>query len=365
MEKILGTRLKRAREDINLSQGAFAKALGLSSEYISLLEAGKRTPSFETLLKISGYLNKDIAFFFDEKKPAFEALLAEGAVDPGARREILRFRAYCEKYLLLEEQTGRRLDLAPAYSHISPERLAEEERRRLGLGNEPIRDIFGLCEINGCRIARHPFPDESRIAGIFVFDAEHRAAFAAVNSGEPAGLQTLTAAHVYAHYLKDRSESPIVDNLDVVVEEYVSLYPPREQFAQTFASLFLIPRSKLQDLIEKDFRARNLDYEDVLFLKRYFGVSTRAMLRSLRGLGHLPEAKFVECFKRNPEEREGEVFGAATGNEERRARSLFRKPRARAVPSDRFRLLACEVEAAARKKGERQPPPQKPGGPLE
>ena len=34
MEKILGTRLKKAREDINLSQGAFAKALGLSSEYI-------------------------------------------------------------------------------------------------------------------------------------------------------------------------------------------------------------------------------------------------------------------------------------------------------------------------------------------
>jgi transcriptional regulator with XRE-family HTH domain len=365
MDKILGTRLKRAREEINLSQGAFAKALGLSSEYISLLESGKRTPSFETLLKIAGYLHKDIAFFFGEKRPAFEALLAEGAADAGARKEVLRFRAYCEKYLLLEEQTGRRLDLAPQYSHISPERLAEEERRRLGLGNEPIRDIFGLCEINGCRIVRHPFPDESRIAGIFVFDAERRAAFAAVNAGEPPGLQALTAAHVYAHYLKDRSESPIIDNLDVVIEEYVSLYPPREQFAQTFASLFLIPRSKLQELIEKDFRARSLDYEDVLFLKRYFGVSTRAMLRSLRGLGQLPEAKFVECFKRNPEDRESEVFGDASGHEERRGRTLFRKPRARAVPSDRFRLLACEVEAAARKKGEKQPPAQKGGGSLE
>jgi transcriptional regulator with XRE-family HTH domain len=365
MDKILGTRLKRAREEINLSQGAFAKALRLSSEYISLLESGKRTPSFETLLKVANFLRKDIAFFFGEKRPAFEALLAEGAVDAGARKEILRFRAYCEKYLLLEEQTGRRLDLAPQYSHISPERLAEEERRRLGLGNEPIRDIFGLCEINGCRIVRHPFPDESRIAGIFVFDAERRAAFAAVNAGEPPGLQALTAAHVYAHYLKDRSESPIIDNLDVVIEEYVSLYPPREQFAQTFASLFLIPRSKLQELIEKDFRARSLDYEDVLFLKRYFGVSTRAMLRSLRGLGQLPEAKFVECFKRNPEDRESEVFGDASGHEERRGRTLFRKPRARAVPSDRFRLLACEVEAAARKKGEKQPPAQKGGGSLE
>ncbi|NTU51200.1 MAG: helix-turn-helix transcriptional regulator, partial [Candidatus Aminicenantes bacterium] len=48
MDKLLGIRLKKAREEVNLSQGAFAKSLGLSSEYISLLESGKRTPSFET-----------------------------------------------------------------------------------------------------------------------------------------------------------------------------------------------------------------------------------------------------------------------------------------------------------------------------
>jgi transcriptional regulator with XRE-family HTH domain len=365
MDKILGTRLKRAREEIAMSQGAFAKALGLSSEYISLLESGKRTPSFETLLKIAGFLHKDIAFFFGERKPVFEALLAAGAVDERARKEILKFRAYCERYLELEDETGRRLDLAPQYSRISPERLAEEERRRLGLGNEPVRDIFNLCEVNGCRIIRHPFPEESRISGIFVFDAERRAAFAAINAGEPPGLQALIAAHEYGHYLKDRSESPIVDNADVVVDEYVSLYPPREQFAQSFASAFLIPPSKIRELIEKDFRARTPGYEDVLFLKRYFGVSTRAMLRALRGLGHLPDTKFEEFFKRNPEDRENEIFGGASGHEERRSRSLFRRPRVRAIPSDRFRLLASEVGASSRTKGEKPSPPLKTGSPHE
>jgi transcriptional regulator with XRE-family HTH domain len=365
MDKLLGTRLKRAREEVNLSQGGFAKALNLSSEYISLLEAGKRTPSFETLLKVAAFLHKDIAYFFDEKKPVFDALLTAGAVDERTRKEFLRFRAYCEKYLQFEELTGRRLDLAPHYSHISPERLAEEERRRLGLGNEPIRDVFALCEVNGCRIVRHPFPEESRISGVFVFDAERRAAFAAVNANEPPGLQALIAAHEYAHYLKDRAESPIIDNLDVVVDEYVSLYPPREQFAQTFASLFLIPRTKLQEVIDKDFRSRSLAYEDVLFLKRYFGVSTRAMLRSLRGLGHLPEARFEEYFKRSPEDRESEVFGGASGPEERRGRTFFRKPRARAVPSDRYRLLAAEAETAARSKGEKPAAHGKTNAPSE
>jgi Zn-dependent peptidase ImmA (M78 family) len=219
--------------------------------------------------------------------------------------------------------------------------------------------------MNGLRIVRHPFSDESRISGIFVFDPERRAAFAAVNANEPPGLQALIAAHEYAHYLRDRSESPILDNLDVMVDEYVSLYPPREQFAQTFASLFLVPASKLRELIEKDFRARSLGYEDVLFLKRYFGVSTRAMLRSLRGQGHLADQKFEEYFKRNPEDREAEIFGSASGLEERRARTLFRKARARPSVSDRFRLLQSEAAAADRTKADKPTPPAKAGGPDE
>jgi transcriptional regulator with XRE-family HTH domain len=358
MDKLLGTRLKRAREEVNLSQGAFAKSLGLSSEYISLLESGKRTPSFETLLKVAGFLNKNVSFFFEDRRPAFDSLFDRAEADERVRKDLLKFRATCERYLELEETTGRRLTLAPQYARISPERLAEEERRRLGLGNEPIRDLMGLCEVNGCRIIRQTLSDEARIAGLFVYDEEHKAAFALVNANEPPGLQTLIAAHLYGHYLMDRADSPIVDNPDVIVEEYVSLYPPREQFAQTFASRFLVPPDKLREIVEKDLRAKSLGFDDVLFLKRYFGVSTRAMLRTLRGRGFLPEAKFEEFFKRNPEDREQEVFGGLSGQEERRSRTLFRK--SKTIPSDRFRLLAAE--AAAMEKARAGNPPPASGG---
>lgn len=350
MTRILGTRLKRAREETGLSQGAFAKALDLSSEYISLLESGKRTPSLETLERIAAFLNKGLPYFFEERRPGLEALLPEGAGRDRSRKEIAKFRAACERYLEAEEATGRRLDLAPLYTRVSPERLAEEERRRLGLGAEPIRDVFALCEMNGCRIIRQPFPEETRISGIFVYDEERKAAFAAVNANEPLGLQVLIAAHEYGHYLKDRLDGPIIDGPDVVVDEYVSLYAPREQFAQAFASRFLVPPVKLREMVEKDTRARSLAFEDVLLLKRYFGVSTRAMLRALRGQGLLPEAKFEEYFKRNPEDREADVFGAASGLEERRGRALFRPSRARAVASDRFRLLLAETGDASRLK---------------
>ncbi len=360
MDKLLGTRLKKAREEVNLSQGAFAKALGLSSEYISLLESGKRTPSFETLQKVAGFLNKNIAYFFEDRRPAFEALFDRAETDDRVRRDLQKFRATCDRYLELEEATGRRLDVAPSYSRISPERLAEEERRRLGLGDEPIRDVMALCEVNGLRVVRQTLGDEARIAGVFVFDAERKAAFALVNANEPAGLQTLIAAHLYGHYLMDRAESPIVDNPDVVIDEYVSLYPPREQFAQAFASRFLVPPGKLADLIEKDLRTRSLTFDDVLFLKRYFGVSTRAMLRTLRAAGILPETKFEEFFRRGPEDREQEIFGSLSGQEERRARTLFRK--SRTIPSDRFRLLAAEAAALEKNARPANPAPPPSGG---
>jgi transcriptional regulator with XRE-family HTH domain len=157
MGKLLPARLKKAREDAGLTQESFARALGLSSEFISLLEAGKRAPSLDTLSRIAAYFNKE---------PAFKVLFRAPAIDlsPQVRVELERFKRYAEDYLCLEEATGRRLETAPLYSGpTSPEKMAAEERRRLGLGDEPIRDIFALLEHNGLRILRVPMPPDVEI----------------------------------------------------------------------------------------------------------------------------------------------------------------------------------------------------------
>ncbi len=352
MPTTIGSRLRKAREDTGLSQGAFARALNLSSEYISLLESGKRNPSFDTLGRIAAFLHKDIAYFFEEKVPALTALVERGDWAEPVRREILKFSRYCERYLRLEQETGRRLELAPLYSNISPERLADEERRRLGLGYEPIRDIFALCEVSGCRMFRLPLPAGSGVSGIFVYIEERGAAFALVNAAEPPGLQAFIAAHEYGHYLRDRLDSPIVDNPDVVVDEYVSLYPPREQFAQAFAARFLMPPSKVQEIVEKEFRGRRLEFDDVLFLKRYFGVSAPAMMRALRRQGFLTPARLDEFFKKDAAAREKEVFGDVAGQEGPPGRPS-RASRPRAAASDRFRLLEAEARSEeSRRRGD-------------
>jgi transcriptional regulator with XRE-family HTH domain len=46
MQGVSGAKLKKARTDLGLSQAALARALGFSSEFISLLEAEKNPRDF-------------------------------------------------------------------------------------------------------------------------------------------------------------------------------------------------------------------------------------------------------------------------------------------------------------------------------
>ncbi len=395
MRTLIGSRLRKAREETGMNQGAFARAIGLSSEYISLLEAGKRTPSFSTLEKISAFLKKDVSFFFEHREPPFTMLMRGETLTEGDRAELGRFRRYCERYLELEDITGRRLELAPLYTHSSPERLADDERRRLGLGTGPIRDIFAVLEHNGLRVLRLPFPEDSRVSGALIYLEDKGAAFALVNSADSPGRQAFTAAHEYCHYLKDRNDSPVVDHPDVFVDEYVSLYPPREQFAQAFAARFLMPPARVRDIVEREIRPRRVHYEDVLYLKRYFGVSTQTMLRTLRNEFLIRRELFEEYFKLDPEPVERELFGNVAGAvDTKKARPaapaggagakkvskdgdepLFTgedagvgaggagaRSRGKAIPSDRYKLLAREAAAIleARKRGESVPSPEEP-----
>jgi Zn-dependent peptidase ImmA (M78 family) len=327
-------------------------------DFISLLEADKRAPSLATLNKIAAYLKKDLHYFLQEKEGAFNILLRGDALkgpeglDAASQAVLQRFKRYCDDYLRLDRLASRsgssagpslRLPLAPLYTNISPERLAEEERRRLGLGDEPIRDIFALSELNGCRILRLPIPSGAKLSGAFIFLEDREAAFALINSADTPGRQAFTAAHEYCHYLKDRHEGPLIDDPGVFSDEFVSLARPREEFAQTFAASFLMPASKVRSTIEKEFGGRKLAYEHVLYLKRYFGVSFAAILRKVRELGYVSAAQHEDWIKAHPEIREKEVFGDLWKE------GLGRRASAgRPIYSDRYKLLKLEGEMDGR-----------------
>ncbi len=341
MPGILGIKLRIERENLGLTQEDLAKAVGLSSEFISLLELGKRMPSLDSLKSIAEFLKKDISFFVRERETAFERLFSQKTLNNRAESELKKFRKYCDDYLKLEEIAGRRLELAPAYSHINPVRLALEERRRLGLGDSPIRNIFLLAELNGLRIYRQALSEECNIHGIFIYFEIKEAAFALINKNLSEEEQIFTVAHEYYHYLRDRYTDPIIDNPDVFMEEYVSLYHPREKFAQIFALRFLVPSSKVKAIIEKDIRSNRLDSEDIVYLKRYFGVSIHIMLQILRELEYLDYSQVKEFQNLDRTEYEKALFGKFPSKE-----AVLR---GKALASDRFKSLAVLVSSSQKK----------------
>ncbi len=340
MGNFLPARLKKAREDAGLTQEAFAQSLGLSSEFISLLESGKRAPSLGTLGRIAARLNRDSAFFLGEREPAFTILFRAASLDDQARSELVPFQRYVEDYLRLERAAGRRLELAPLYADIPADRLAAEERRRLGLGDEPIRDIFGLLERNGCRILRQPLPPEVRISGVFIFLEAEAAAFALINASQPLCRQVFSAAHEYCHYLKDRHDGPVIDGAENVGEIAPMGAPGKEHFAQEFAAHFLMPPAKVREVVDKEFGpGRRLSYDDVLLVKRVFGVSAQAMLRALRDLDLLSAAQFEDYWARDPLPREREIFGLSGEECPAQEASVQADSPDGGIVSDRFKVL--------------------------
>ncbi len=337
MEGILGTKLRRERELMGLTQKALAKAVGLSSEFVSQLELGKRMPSVDSLTALASFFKKDVSFFLKEKEDSFNVLLRGEELDKKTRAALKKFKKYCEDYLFLEDITGRRLELGPLYTQSSAERMAEEERHRLGFGDEPIRNIFSLLELNGLHILRLPLPEKSKISGVFVYFEVEKAAFALINSEQSSEEQVFIAAHEYCHYLKDRNAAPIIDNPDVFVEEFVSLYHPREKFALTFAEHFLVPPSMVKKVVDKDLQSKKLNLSDVLYLQSYFGVSTSAMLQALRNLQYLSRSRFQEY--RGVDLAVYEGFFSAEPLEKRR----FIKEKRGVILPNRYKRLAIET----------------------
>ncbi len=348
MVRIVGMKIRKLREEMGLTQEDLAKSVELSSEFISLLELGRRSPSLESLSRIAKFFDKEISFFILEQTESFDSLLQGDKLDTKTRRLLKKFQGFCDDYLHLEEMTGRQSDLAPHYANVRADILAEQERFRLDLGNDPIPDVFSLLEQSGLRIIRHPIQEDLRIAGVFVFFEHKQAAFALINSNQPFHQQILTATHEYAHYLKDRYDGPILDNPDIFIEDYITLYHGREKYAQTFALHFLLPPERLKDFIDKDLRSKQLSLEDILYIRRHYDVSFLALLQMLKKMEYISLSQFKEYQKKDWEQRETALFGSRNIRIPQRAKghSLL-SARFVSLVTDAYMLKKISAEKAA------------------
>jgi transcriptional regulator with XRE-family HTH domain len=65
MNRYVGERIRKAREQFGISQKALAEQIGLSDKAISTYESGRTLPPLDILFKIADILKKDASYFLD------------------------------------------------------------------------------------------------------------------------------------------------------------------------------------------------------------------------------------------------------------------------------------------------------------
>ena len=319
----LGKRLRGVREGRGLSQQAAAEALGLPRTAVTNMESGSRAVSTLELTRLAEIYGYPAGFFLAaNEEPEAEELcvvlqraLPEMEHAPGFASAVRRLLdLYCEGAALRRMLDRTMERTVPSYAMRMTdagaairqgETVAQEERRRLGLGNAPIGNIAECIAGRGIWTAAAELPDG--LSGLFV---NHPAVGLAilVNRRHWPVRRRFSYAHEYAHALFDRDQ-PVTatrrENASALMEKRANafaaafLMPPggvAEQLAQIGKGQ---PSRQVESLfdaannarVETDIRARpgsqTIAYQDVAVLARHFGVSFEAAVWRLQNLRHI------------------------------------------------------------------------------
>jgi Zn-dependent peptidase ImmA (M78 family) len=180
------------------------------------------------------------------------------------------------------------------------ERLAELERARLSLGEDPLTNLAGILETQGVRFIEMSLSGD--ISGLFLSDTTYGPSIIVnVEHGPRRGV--FSCAHEYCHVLVDRDRGGLVSR----AENREELFEVR---ANAFAAAFLMPeggvrafvrrlgkgeqsRSQLRAYDEtavvkgqrrREAHSQDIQVYDVAHLAHHFGVSYETALYRLLNL---------------------------------------------------------------------------------
>jgi Zn-dependent peptidase ImmA (M78 family)/transcriptional regulator with XRE-family HTH domain len=322
-EVTLGRQLRYARDKSGISQQAAAAALGIPRTAITNIESGARSVSTLELTKLAklyrvpvnvlveeiGENNEDLLIVLHRAAPGIEE-------NPAVRDQIAHCLELCQVGTQLEALLGRPLRdtpsrlFAPLPTQTSQavrqgENLAEEERRRMGLGTLPIADLPDLLAMQGIWASSGKLLEG--MSGLFLHHPLIGMAIL-VNAAHQRTRQRFSYAHEYAHVLLDR-DGPVSISSASNAADLI------EKRANAFAAAFLMPSKGVTDLlrqlgkggnsrqeqvifdvatggrINSEWRASpgslDITYQDVASMAHHFGVSYQAAVYRLRSLSHI------------------------------------------------------------------------------
>lgn len=333
---LLARRLREARIAAELTQEAAADALGLQRTAMVHIENGNRSVSTLELARLAELYNRSLTSLLDAAEDRiaedslvalFRAAAAEGK-DPAWRADVSRCVEICRAGAELRKALGVGEGHCPPFYDVPlPQRKSDafaqgdqaavDERRRLGLGIQPIADMADLVNAQGIWASGAKLPDS--MSGVFLKDADAGIVIL-VNYAHARVRKRFSYAHEYAHVLFDRKATAIVswDRNEADL---------RETRANAFAAAFLLPaegvhaffhgRAKTSGSVTEQAAYRPSEtatvpvraqrraapgsqavtFEDVAGLARLYGVSYEAAvyrLLNLRFIGKKDQSSLLE-----------------------------------------------------------------------
>jgi len=292
---VVGKRVRSLRKRMGLTLQELAKRAEISVASLSEIETGRYAPRLDTIIRLAHALDVPLDALISKPDEALEARLRniETPANTGALQYWLE---RCRRYLQVEALVGKQGVRAPNYTLPQGswseqlkriEQIAQEERRRLNLGSEPLTDLMAVIEWAGLRVIGADLPPDDLDGALLSFPQQD-AAIALINRAKPPLRQRFTLAHEYGHLLLHRDRDVIWDRS--VFEAGI----PEEREANAFAAAFLMPEELIERLYEEYRLPRQrgrLPMFGWLAMRRRLGVSTAALAWRLFNLGYIEESE--------------------------------------------------------------------------
>jgi Zn-dependent peptidase ImmA (M78 family)/transcriptional regulator with XRE-family HTH domain len=284
----IGRRIRDARVRAGYESGVrFAQAIRLTQSTVSRIESGKRPVTVPELAMIASVVGLPPESFLEAHASgdAFFRLSGEPLAEE-TERSVRWLEKFAYRVKALREFTPQaeipKPDTLPQHSPKDFEEaasIAQVVRRSVGLGEGPVPDLIELLERVGCLVVVRPLgtsgPDAvyvPRPLGIVL-----------LNGSRPRVRQRFTLGHELAHHVFHGN----------VVTIDIDIWASRgrqEQFCNTFAAHFLMPRVGIDSELRQRFAlGRPQRSVHAFWLANHFGVSIEAMCYQLANLRLIPE----------------------------------------------------------------------------
>ena len=255
----LGERLRRAREACSMTQDDVARHLEVSRSTVAQMELGNRAVTGIELSRLAYLYGRDLRSFVAAEAPGEEDVLVvlfrlhpELSSQEDVLEALRRCMALGRELTNLERLLGIDRDLATVAAYPLPrprtkwdaiqqgERIALEERRRLGLGLGALPNVAELLDAQGVRTAQVTLPDD--ISGLTLIEPEI-GFFVVANREHHVLRRRFSFAHEYCHVLVDRDQRGLVSR----GQDRDELLEVR---ANAFAASFLMPAEAVRVFVQ-------------------------------------------------------------------------------------------------------------------